>query len=54
MPRSVLRELLARIMASLAPHFIDVMIEHPNAGLGSPRYPVVREEAPLSGWTGAG
>lgn len=44
----------ARIMASLVPHFIDVMIEHPNAGWGSPRYPVVREEVSSSGWAGAG
>ena len=44
----------ARIMALLVPNFIDVMIEHPNADWGIPRYPVVREEAPLSGWTGAG
>ncbi|MYN67114.1 MAG: hypothetical protein F4X11_19115 [Acidobacteria bacterium] len=44
----------ARIMALLVPNFIDVMIEQPNAGWGSPRYPVVREGAPLSGWTGTG
>ena len=44
----------ARIMASLVPHFIDLMIKHPNHGWGAPRYPVVRENAPLSGTTGTG
>ena len=44
----------AKIMSSLVPHFIDVMIEHPDAGWGAPRYPVVRERGPLSGWTGVG
>ena len=39
----------ARIMASLVPHFIEVMIEHPD-GWGVPRYPVVRESGPQSGW----
>ena len=39
----------ARIMSSLVPHFIDVMIEHPD-GWGAPRYPVVRESGPQSGW----
>ena len=42
----------ARIMASLVPHFIEVMIEHPGVGWGAPRYPVVRESGPQSGWTG--
>ena len=41
----------ARIMSSLVPHFIDVMIEHPD-GWGAPRYPVVRESGPQSGWKG--
>lgn len=40
----------ARIMSSLVPHFIGVMIEHPDAGWGPPRYPVVRESGRLSGW----
>ncbi len=40
----------ARIMSSLAPHFIGVMIDHPEADWGLPRYPVVRESGPLSGW----
>ena len=43
----------ARIMASLVSHFIDVMIEH-TVDWGAPRYPVVRENAPLSGATGTG
>ncbi len=42
----------AKIMATLVPHFIDVMIRHPN-GWGAPRYPVVRETGPQSGWTGS-
>ena len=42
-----------RIMSCLVPHFIDVMIEHPDAGWGTPRYPPVREEGPLSGFPGA-
>lgn len=42
----------AKIMATLVPHFIDVMIRHPNGGWGTPRYPVVRETGPQSGWTG--
>ena len=41
----------ARIMSSLVPHFIEVMIEHPN-DWGPPRYPVVQESGPQSGWTG--
>ena len=41
----------ATIMSFLVPHFIDVMIEHPD-GWGAPRYPVVRESGPQSGWTG--
>lgn len=40
----------AQIMATLVPHFIDVMIRHPD-GWGAPRYPVVRETGPQSGWT---
>ena len=44
----------AKIMSSLVSDFIDVMIEHPDAGWGVPRYPVVRESGPLSGWEGAG
>ena len=43
----------ARIMSSLVPHFIEVMIEHPN-DWGPPRYPVVQERGPQSGWTGTG
>lgn len=43
----------AKIMATLVPHFIDVMIRHPD-GWGAPRYPVVRETGPRSGWTGSG
>ena len=39
----------ARIMSSLIPHFIDVMIRHPD-GWGAPRYPVVREAGPQSGY----
>lgn len=31
----------ATLMALLIPHFIDVMIENPDADWGSPRYPVV-------------
>ena len=42
----------ARIMSSLAPHFVDIMIEHPDADWGAPWYPVVREKAPMSGWPG--
>ena len=42
----------ARIMSSLVPHFIDVMIEHPKADWGTPWYPVVRESGPMSGWPG--
>lgn len=41
----------ARIMSSLVPHFIEVMIEHPD-DWGAPRYPVVQESGPQSGWTG--
>ena len=41
----------AKIMATLVPHFIDVMIRHSD-GWGAPRYPVVRETGPQSGWTG--
>ena len=41
----------AKIMATLVPHFIDVMIRHPDGGWGAPRYPVVRETGPQSGWT---
>ena len=55
----------AKIMATLVPHFIDVMIRHPDGpqpvrdevaagahagGWGAPRYPVVREPGPQSGW----
>ena len=43
----------ATIMSFLVPHFIDVMIEHPD-GWGAPRYPVVRESGTQSGWTGSG
>ena len=43
----------ARIMSSLVPHFIEVMIEHPN-DWGPPRYPVVQERGPQSGWTDTG
>ena len=43
----------AKIMATLVPHFIDVMIRHPD-GWGAPRYPVVEETGPRSGWTGSG
>lgn len=39
----------ARIMSSLVPHFIDIMIEYPDADWGPPHYPVVRESEPLSG-----
>ena len=42
----------ARIMSCLVPHFIDVMIEHPDAGWGAPCYPPVREKGPLSGFPG--
>lgn len=42
----------AKIMATLVPHFIDVMIRHPN-DWGEPRYPVVRETGPQSGWNGS-
>ena len=42
----------ARIMSALVPHFIDLMIEHPDAGWGAPRYPPVREKGPLSGFLG--
>ena len=44
----------AKIMATLVPHFIDVMIRHPrpDGGWGTPCYPVVRETGPQSGWTG--
>lgn len=42
----------AKIMATLTPHFIDVMIRHPD-GWGAPRYPVVEETGPQSGWTGS-
>lgn len=42
----------ARIMSALVPHFIDVMIEYPDAGWGAPRYPPVREKGPLSGFPG--
>lgn len=42
----------AQIMSFLVPHFIHVMIEHPDAGWGAPRYPVVRESGPQSGWKG--
>ena len=41
----------AKIMSSLVPRFIEVMIEHPN-DWGPPRYPVVQERGPQSGWTG--
>ena len=40
----------AQIMSFLVPHFIHVMIEHADAGWGAPRYPVVRESGPQSGW----
>ena len=43
----------ARIMSSLVPHFIEVMIAHPD-DWGDPRYPVVQESGPQSGWTGTG
>lgn len=43
----------AKIMATLVPHFIDVMIRHPDGGWGAPRYPVVQEIGPQSGWTGS-
>ena len=33
----------AAIMAALMPGFIDWMIENPDAGWGSPRYPVVTD-----------
>lgn len=39
----------AKIMSSMIPHFIDVMIRHPD-GWGAPRYPVVPEDGPQSGW----
>ena len=41
----------ARIMMNLVPHFIDVMIRHPDGGWGASRYPVVRERGKQSGWT---
>ena len=43
----------AKIMATLVPLFIDVMIQHPGGsdGWGDPRYPVVRESGEQSGWT---
>ena len=44
----------ARIMSSLVPHFIDVMLDHPDADWGAPRYPVIRESGPESGWTSGG
>ena len=44
----------AKIMATLVPHFIDVMIRHPDGGWGAPRDPVVRETGPQSGWNGRG
>ncbi len=31
----------ARIMAFLVPHFIELMMDHPDAGWGPPYYPVV-------------
>lgn len=40
----------AKIMTNLVPHFIDVMIRHPD-GWGAPGYPVVREHGDQSGWT---
>lgn len=43
----------AEIMASLVPYFIEMMIDHPN-DWGAPRYPVVQESGPQSGWTGIG
>ena len=42
----------ATIMMNLVPHFIDVMIRHPD-GWGASRYPVVRERGKQSGWTDA-
>lgn len=44
----------ARIMSSLVPHFIDAMIDRPDADWGPPRYPVVRESGPQSGWKDGG
>ena len=41
----------AQIMATLVPHFINVMIRHPDNGWGAPRNPVVQETGPQSGWT---
>lgn len=43
----------ARVMASLVPRFIDVMIQHPDGldGWGDARYLVVREREEQSGWT---
>ena len=34
----------ARIMAFLVPHFVDVMMDHPDEGWGEPPYPVVDEQ----------
>lgn len=43
----------AKIMTNLVPHFIEVMIQHPDGWVnwGAPRYPVVRERGEQSGWT---
>lgn len=41
----------AKIMATLVPHFIYVMIRYPDGGWDAPRYPVVEETGPQSGWT---
>ena len=44
----------AELMASLVPYFVEVMIDYPDASWDVPRYPVVRESGPQSGWTGGG
>lgn len=39
----------AKIMRCLVPYFLDMMIDHPDEDWGPPRYPLVIENAPLSG-----
>ncbi len=42
----------ADLMARLVPYFADVMIDYPDAGWDAPRYPVVQDRGPMSGWPG--
>lgn len=42
----------AGLMARLVPYFVEVMIDYPDAGWDAPRYPVVPESGPMSGWPG--